>query len=472
MNSKIPTLKHVALIVFGTSLVLAQDPVLSKVEARAARFGEISRQIWDLAELGFKESRSAALLRDELRRSGFRIEDGVAGMPTAFTASWGEGQPVIAILGEYDALPGLSQDTVAEPKPIAAGGSGHGCGHNLFGSASALAAIAVKEELEARKLKGAIRFYGTPAEEGGGGKIFMIRAGLFRDVDIALVWHPWDANEADNQSWLANTMAKVGYFGRAAHAAAAPDKGRSALDGLEITTHAINLLREHVPQETRMHYAITRGGGAANIVPGMAELSLIIRHPQLSMLESITERVMNCAQAGALGSGTRMEWNVQGAYANYLPNRTLVQVLDAALRQSGGVQYTPAERAFASQIRGTLEGDLPPIEQVEQIGPPRTRLLSGSTDVGDVSWVVPTGQFLAATWVAGVPPHTWQSTACSGSSIGRKGMLVAARTLALAAVRLFDHPEQVEAAKAAFVEARAGRQYRSLLPARAKPAIE
>ena len=229
----------------------------------------------------------------------------------------------------------------------------------------------------------------------------MIRAGLFRDVDTALVWHPWDANEADNQSWLANSMAKVRYYGRAAHAAAAPDKGRSALDGLEITTHAINLLREHVPQETRMHYSIVKGGGAANIVPDYAELSLIVRHPQLTVLESLNERVMNCAQAGALGSGTRMEWETAGAYANYLPNETLVTLLDGALRKTGGVKYSPEERTFAEEIRKTLEGDLPPIGNVEQIGPPRTRLLSASTDVGDVSWVVPTGQFLAATWVAG-----------------------------------------------------------------------
>jgi aminobenzoyl-glutamate utilization protein B len=454
--------------------LLAQTPpvdrakVLAGVDARAARYGDISRKIWDAPELQFQETRSAALLRDELAANGFRIQDNVAGLRTAFIAEWGQGKPVIAILGEYDALPGLSQESIPERKPVVAGAPGHGCGHNLFGAASALAAVTVKDYLASHKLPGTIRFYGTPAEEGGGGKIYMIRAGAFKDVDAALVWHPADRNQADNQGWLANVSAKVRFYGKAAHAAASPDLGRSALDAVEVMNYAVNLMREHVPQETRIHYVITNGGAAANIVPDFAEVSLIARHPDLKTLEGIWERLMNCAQAGALATGTRMEVEITAAYANQLPNDALVALLDRSLRSAGGVTYTEEERAFAEKVRASVGATLP-LAAAANIDPPRTTLLSASTDVGDVSWVLPTGQFLAATFPPGIPFHSWQSTACAGSSIGRKGMVVAAKTLALAAIDLFSDPALVAAAKASFDQGKTNREYRSLLPAGAKP---
>jgi len=455
-----------------TLLAAAQDArraALDAVERHAPRFRQVSRLIWENPELGWQEHRSAALLREELEKAGFRTR-GFEGMPTAFLAGWGEGRPVIGILGEYDALPGLSQEDTPERRPRAAGAPGHGCGHNLFGAASALAAVAVKERMQAQGLKGTIRFYGTPAEEGGGGKIFLIRAGAFRDADVVLAWHPGDFNAADDNPYLANISARIRFRGTPAHAAGAPEAGRSALDALELTTHAVNLLREHVPQETRMHYIVTNGGAAANIVPEFAELAIIVRHPDLGELGRIWERVKKCAEAGALATETKAEIEITSAYANFKRNPVLRDLLDRSLRAAGGVRYTDEEREFIEKIRATLGARaLPPLERAAEVLPPKTSLSSVSTDVGDVSWVVPVGHFTAATMPPGVPLHTWQSTACAGTEIGRKGMLVAARTLTLASLELFGSPELVRQARAAFEEAMRGQTYRSLLPEDRKP---
>jgi aminobenzoyl-glutamate utilization protein B len=455
-----------------TLLAAAQDArraALDAVERHAPRFRQVSRLIWENPELGWQEHRSAALLREELEKAGFRTR-GFEDMPTAFVAEWGEGRPVIGILGEYDALPGLSQEDTPERRPRAAGAPGHGCGHNLFGAASALAAVAVKERMQAQGLKGTIRFYGTPAEEGGGGKIFLIRAGAFRDADVVLAWHPGDFNAADDNPYLANISARIRFRGTPAHAAGAPEAGRSALDALELTTHAVNLLREHVPQETRMHYIVTNGGAAANIVPEFAELAIIVRHPDLGELARIWERVKKCAEAGALATETKAEIEITSAYANFKRNPVLRDLLDRSLRAAGGVRYTDEEREFIEKIRATLGARaMPPLERAAEVLPPKTSLSSVSTDVGDVSWVVPVGHFTAATMPPGVPLHTWQSTACAGTEIGRKGMLVAARTLTLASLELFGSPELVRQARAAFEEAMRGQTYRSLLPEDRKP---
>ena len=446
--------------------------VLTRVAAHADRFGAVSRQIWESPELGFHESKSSALLQQELRANGFTVEAGVGGMPTAFTASWGSGKPVVVLLGEFDALPGLSQKDVPKLDPVTTGAPGHGCGHNLLGSASALAAVAIKEQMQADGLKGTIRYYGTPAEEGGGGKIYMIHAGLFRDVDAVLTWHPGDSNRVSLNSNLANNGGKFRFYGVAAHAAAAPDRGRSALDGVMIMLNAIEMLREHVPQETRIHYVITNGGSAANIVPAFAEVSLVARSPQASVLQNVWERIMKCAQAGALASETRFEFEQGTNYANVLANDTLAEVLGRGLVKAGGYEYTPDERRFAEQMQSGIEGasQRPGPEKVqadksEGYGP-------ASSDVGDVSWVVPTAQLTAATFVPGVGAHTWQAAACAGTSIGRKGMLVAARTLALAAVELFEKPAELDAARAAFEKRRAGKSWTTHIAAGSKPPLD
>jgi len=459
------------LLVICTFNAIAQDGVLARVQAHAERFGAISRQIWETPELGFHELKSSALLRDELRASGFTIADAVAGMPTAFTATWGSGKPVIAMLGEFDALPALSQKDVAHQEPVTAGAPGHGCGHNLLGSASALAAVAVKEEMQARGLKGTIRYYGTPAEEGGGGKIYMVHAGLFRDVDVVLSWHPGDANRVDLRSMLAINGAKFKFYGIASHAAAAPDKGRSALDGALLMLHAIEMLREHVPQETRMHYIISNGGSAPNVVPAFAEVNLVARHPESGTLDAIWERILKCAQAGALATETRVEVEQSTSYANVLPNDALTALVSRNMRKAGGYQYSPDERKFAEEIRKTFQ-DAKPLPGPDQILAD-TSEGSGmaSTDVGDVSWNVPTVGFTAATYAPGTSAHSWQAAAQAGTNIGRQGMLVAARTLALSAVDLMENPNAIDAAKTSFEKRKAGRVWTTHIAAGSEPPL-
>jgi aminobenzoyl-glutamate utilization protein B len=461
----------VAALLAASSLPAA-DTVLARVAAHADRFGAISRQIWETPELGFHENKSSALLQQELRSNGFDVQSGVAGMPTAFTASFGSGKPVIVIMGEFDALPGLSQKDTPSQAAVVEGAPGHGCGHNLLGSASALAAVAIKEDLQARGLKGTIRYYGTPAEEGGGGKIYMLHAGLFRDVDAVLAWHPGDSNTVNLNTMLANNGGRFRFYGIAAHAAAAPDRGRSALDGVMIMLNSVEFLREHIPQETRIHYVITNGGSAPNIVPAFAEVNLVARHPDAQVLNGIWDRIMKCAQAGALASETRMEF-VQGTtYANVLPNDTLSEVVGRAMQKAGGYEFTPAEASFAADLQKTLGAavrrpgpETVKVDKSEGVG-------SASTDAGDVSWVVPTVQFTTATFVPGVAAHTWQAAACAGTSIGRKGMLVAARTLALGGSELFENPATLQAARADFEKRLAGRHWITRIPPGAKPPLD
>jgi len=464
--------RKILIFLLAAGCAPAADDVLARVAAHAERFGAISRQIWETPELGFHETKSSPVLQQELRSNGFDVHSGVAGMPTAFTASFGSGKPVIVIMGEFDALPGLSQMDVPTQSPVTAGAPGHACGHNLLGSASALAAVAIKEEIAARGLKGTIRYYGTPAEEGGGGKIYMIYAGLFQDVDAVLAWHPADSNAVSLRSSLANNGGRFRFYGVASHAAAAPEKGRSALDGAMIMLNAVEFLREHVPQETRIHYIITNGGSAANIVPAFAEISLIARNPDADTLNGIWDRIMKCAQAGALASETRMEFEQGTNYSNVLPNDALADVLGRAMQKAGGYQFTPEERQFADELQKTLGAPMHrpgpetlKVDRSEGSGP-------ASTDAGDVSWVVPTGQFTAATFVPGVGAHTWQAAACAGSSIGRKGMVVAARTLALAGVELFERPAEVQAAKDAFTKRLDGKHWTTRIAAGSKPPLD
>jgi aminobenzoyl-glutamate utilization protein B len=448
-----------------------REELLRKMDAQAQHYGELSRKIWEFAEVGYKEKQSSDLLKAELRANGFQIQENVADIPTAFVASYGSGKPVIGILGEFDALPGLSQETVPEKKARVAGAPGHGCGHNLFGVASAFAAITVKNQFAEKKLGGTIRFYGTPAEEGGAGKVFMSRAGVFNDCDVVLAWHPGDRNGTGLQSSLANINAKFRFYGQASHAAAAPDKGRSALDAVLLMAHAVDMMREHVPQTTRIHYIITGGGAAPNVVPDFAEIYVYARHPNMPILDGIWARIVKCAEAGALGTETQMKYEIVGSVYNLLPNAPLTKLLDQQLRVVGGVQYTAEEQSFAEKLRQTfpLEGALKLGSQSE-VQPLRNEDDSGggSTDVADVSWNVPTAQFTTATYVPGTPGHSWQSTACTGMSIGRKGMMVAAKTLALSALELQRNPALIEAAKADFKERRAGFEYRSRIPANQK----
>ena len=410
------TLLHVTFFTVACAQKTKKE-IVQAIDGKAGAYSSMARQIWDYAEVGYKETRSAALLADLLEREGFTVVRGVAGIPTAFTATYGTGKPVIGILGEYDALPGVSQDAVPEVKSVPGKTSGHACGHNLFGTASAAAAIEVRNWLIANRKTGTIRFYGTPAEEGGAGKVYMVREGLFRDVDIVLHWHPGSDNSAEAGSTLANKSGKFRFYGVAAHAAASPERGRSALDAVEAMDAMVNMLREHVPEKTRIHYVITRGGEAPNVVPAFAEVYYYVRHPNVDEAKLTWERVVKAAQGAATGTETRMEVEVTGGVYNMLPNEVLGKVMDKNLREIGGYSYSAEERAFAEKIQTTFTQPPSP-ESTKAIAAFQLRDGIGSTDVGDVSWVVPTVGLSTATWVPGTAAHSWQAVAAAGMSIG------------------------------------------------------
>jgi aminobenzoyl-glutamate utilization protein B len=468
------SMKYTFSIVLGM-LVLglyAQEDVLKKMDSRSGDYEKIALQIWDWAEMGYQEVQSSALLQKTLEAEGFRIETGVAGIPTAFVAEYGSGAPVIGVLGEFDALPGLSQKAI--PKKESAGGvAGHACGHHLFGTASAAAAIAAKDWLESGKHKGTIRFYGCPAEEGGGAKVYMARSGLFDDVDVALHWHPGDRNDASASASLANKSAKFRFHGVSAHAAGAPHKGRSALDGVEAMNAMVNLMREHIPERARIHYVITDGGKAPNVVPDYAEVYYYARHNSRDVVIDIFERIVKAGEGAALGTGTKMEYEIVNGVYELLPNVRLQQIVNKNLEAVGGVSYSPEEKTFATEISRTLGLESLQEAVAGEVQPFKTESRAyGSTDVGDVSFVVPTAGIRIATWVPGTPAHSWQAVAAGGTTIGLKGMMVAAKTLAATAIDLYSNPKAIEEAKAEFEDRRgAGFQYVPLLGDR-PPALD
>ena len=435
-------------------------------------YEDIAMRIWNFAEVGYKEERSAALLQQILRDNGFRVEGGVAGIPTAFVATYGSGKPVIGILAEYDALPGLSQQAIPEKKPAEGLTAGHGCGHHLFGTASVAAVIAMKNLMSEGKIKGTIRLYGCPAEEGGSGKVYMVRAGLFEGLDAVIHWHPGSRNEVTLTSALANKSAKFRFYGKAAHAASAPEQGRSALDAVESMNYMTNLMREHIPQEARMHYIITRGGTAPNVVPDFAEVYYYVRHPDKEVVKELFERVEAAANGAALGTGTTMDYEIIGGTHDLLINYELARAAQGNLTRVGGVVYSQEEIEFGKKIQGTLSGDIPDLTSASKIisfDEERTGGI-GSTDVGDVSYAVPTVGIRTATWIPGTPAHSWQAVACGGTSVGIKGMMVAAKTMALTAIDLYTDPALIQRAKDEFTKAVGNYQYEALLGGRS-PAL-
>ncbi|MEZ2414742.1 amidohydrolase [Muriicola sp. E247] len=448
------------------------EAVINSLDKKAAEYGNIAREIWHLAEMGYQEEQSAALLQSNLEQEGFRIKKGVAGIPTAFIAEYGSGSPVIAILGEYDALPGLSQEAVPMQKS-AGKAAGHACGHHLFGTASMASAIAVKNWMVAKGIKGTIRYYGCPAEEGGSGKVYMVREGLFNDVDVALHWHPGSSNAASAGAALANKSAKFRFYGVSAHAAGAPDKGRSSLDGVEAMNMMVNMMREHIPQEARIHYVITDGGKAPNVVPNFAEVYYYARHYSRDVVIEIFDRIVKAAEGAAMGTGTTMDYEMIGGTHELLPNLTLQKVMHDNLSKIGGFNYSAEEIAFAEKISTSLGYTTLDKETALNVQPYKTTArASGSTDVGDVSFAVPTVGMRAATWVPGTPAHSWQAVAAGGTSIGNKGMMVAAKALSLTAIDLFEDPDLVKKAKEEFIKRRgADFKYIPLLGDRA-PALD
>ena len=457
-------------IAAAVATAAADQQILAEVEKERSAAIALADDIWAFAEMGYQERQSSQRLQGYLSAAGFEVESGVAGIPTAFVATYGEGAPVIGILAEFDALPGLSQAAKPAREPVAEGAPGHACGHHLFGAASASAGVAVARWLAATGVSGTVRVYGTPAEEGGSGKVYMVRAGLFDGLDVVLHWHPGDRNDASAASSTANKSGRFRFHGVAAHAASAPERGRSALDGVEAMNFMVNLMREHIPEDSRIHYVITDGGDAPNIVPESAEAYYYVRHPELPTVKALFERVVKAAEAAALGTGTQMTYEVMHGNYPVLPNETLARLMDANLRRLGGYAYSPEERSFAETLHRTLGESALPLGAQSEVQPFVHRQGMGSTDVGDVSWAAPTVGFGTATWVPGTPAHSWQAVAAGGMSIGHKGMLLAARLLALTTTDLFLDADLIERAWAELKEKRgAGFQYEALLGDRLPP---
>ena len=470
-----------------TSTSIVHTEVIEWLEERQSRFVTMANKIWDNPEVALKETYAANLQANDLAQDGFTICRGIGDLPTALVAEFtqGEGGPIIGFLGEYDALPGLSQDRSDVQSPLVQGGPGHGCGHNLLGTASLAAASVLKAWLVASGTPGTVRYYGCPAEETGEGKSFMARAGAFDDLDLALTWHPGATTMAWMMSTLASSKLKYRFHGRTAHAAANPESGRSALDAIELMNIGVNYLREHMPEKARIHYVITKGGGAPNVVPDDAESWYFVRSPERHQVDELIERVNNIARGAALMTETELEIQFLAGSYNFLPNKTLTaRVLDI-LNELGPLEFTDEEiafaqtisRAFPLELRNQLtKAESVPIARVDEglvtdiqpfIG--EGEVMPGSTDVSDVSWVAPTAQLLTTCFALGTPGHSWAITATSGMSIGHKGMLHAAKAMAIAAADAIAEPELLASIKQEFAASTADRPFTSPIPPDVKP---
>lgn len=464
MKSKIyliSTLLLLAAYAHGQKISKEKQKIIDALDQKQALYSGTAMQIWNHAEIGYKEFKSCVLLQDLLKKEGFEVEEGVASLPTGFIASYGSGKPVVGILAEYDALPGVSQEAVPYRKEREDGTkSGHACGHHLFGTGGVAAAVEVKNWLSETGSQGTIRVYGTPAEEGGSGKVYMARDGLFDDVDVAMYWHPGNQNSVRVASNLAIVSVKYRFKGISTHAAGAPERGRSALDGVESMNYMMNLMREHVPAESRIHYVITKGGEAPNVVPAFAEVYYFLRHPDMRLVKDILERSIKAAEGAARGTGTTMEYELTGGSFNILPNTVLAKVMYKNLTLVGGVNYSPEEREFAEKLMTTYKSDGLTPEMAAQVEPFVISEIAAnySTDAGDVSWIVPMVSMSSATWPPGTPGHSWQAVAAGGTSMGVKGMMVSSKTMAMTVIDIFKDPSIVDKAKAE-LEKRRGKDF-------------
>ncbi|MEM9887751.1 MAG: amidohydrolase [Bacteroidota bacterium] len=450
---------------FAQEISASKQAIINSVESHKTALIDLSDQIWGFAETAFEETQSSALLADYAEEQGFRVERGVADLPTAFIASYGSGKPIVGILGEFDALPGLSQQAVPEKAPIVVGQSGHGCGHNLFGAGSLGAAIAVKEWMQANDIPGTIRFYGTPAEEQYFGKLYMGRAGLFSDLDVCFDWHPGAETRANVQSSQALVDFIVEFEGQAAHAALDPWNGRSALDGLEFFTIGLNYLREHVKPTVRIHYQIQHGGDVVNVVPDYAKVWARVRDAKRVEMDVVYERAKEIARGAAIMANVDYKITLVSGLHELVVNRTGAGALQANLELLGDINYTEKELRFGKSIQAAtgkpltgMDASIYPLERTREY--PN----GGSTDVGDVSWQVPQIGLSVTTAPVGTPWHSWAVVACGGMSIGHKGLVYASKALAMTAVDMFEQPELLKAVQAEFKERRGTDKYEPILP--------
>ncbi|MBO3802557.1 MAG: amidohydrolase [Candidatus Brockarchaeota archaeon] len=451
---------------------------------------EVSQKIWEYAELGLREFKSSKLLSEELEANGFAVERGVAQMPTAFVASWGKGKPVIGIMGEFDALPGLSQKIVPWREPAVPGAPGHGCGHNIYGTSGMAAAIAVKEEMQKKKIGGTVKFFGCPAEENFCGKVYMVKDGYFDGVDAVIGHHPNTMNAATLRSCLAMNSAKFHFRGKSSHAGGSPEQGRSALDAVELMNVGVNYMREHVIQDARIHYVIERGGDQPNIVPEYARSWYYVRAPEREQVEEIYEWVLEIAKGAATMTRTKLEVEFLEGMHNLVVNRTMAELVVKNMREVGLPKYSDEDLRFASEISKTISSESK-AQEIRKTGRPGWQRLvekliddeipdpwgegttsHGSTDVADVSWQAPTVEFGTATWVLGTPGHSWQSAAQSASGLGNKSLVFAAKVMAGTVLELLGDPSIVGRAKEEHATRLAGRAYKPPIPQDGKPRLD
>lgn len=450
---------------FAQKLNSNKRAVLASIEKHEHALIKLSDSIWELAEVAFQEVGSSKLLADYAEKNGFTIERGVAGMPTAFVATYGSGQPVISVLGEFDALPGISQKAQAVKSPLKEGAAGHGCGHNLFGTASLGAAIAIKELIEQGKLKGTIKFFGTPSEEKFFGKIWMVKAGLWNDVDVNLSWHPQAATKADVQSTLALVDFKVEFFGQAAHASFDPWNGRSAADALELYTTGINYYREHVKPTVRIHYHIQDGGQVVNVVPDYSKIWVRVRDTKRSGMMPVYEHVQKMAEGAAIMANVDYKISLISGIYEVLVNRSGGAIMQKNLELLGPITYTEDEIAFGKKIQELtgkpqlgMDSNINPLEATKE------HPGGGSTDVGDVSWNVANINLSVTTAPKDTPWHSWAVVACGGMSIGHKGMAYAAKAMSMTMVDLFEDAKLVEEVKKEYLERKGDQVYEAIVP--------
>jgi len=467
--------------------VTTNEEILEWLEEREGRFIAVADEIWRKPQLGLAETEACALHTAEMEKEGFRITRNIGGQPTAFMAEWGSGSPKIGFLGEYDALPGLSQKLQATQDPAVEGGPGHGCGHNLLGTGALAATMALKSWFEETGREGTVRYYGCPAEETLIGKVYMARDGVFDDLDAAITWHPSDFNNGVKSSCNAMDNIKFRFHGKTAHAGGNPEQGRSALDAVELMNAGVNYMREHIIQEARIHYVISNGGGAPNVVPAEAEVWYYVRAPQRSQVDELTARVRKIAQGAALMTETTLEEDMQGGCFDVLPNFVLADLSHAIMEEIGPIDFTADEQAYAATVTagfppGTCElnlrtrglpeallelplhGEIHPIYDEGHVS-------GGSTDVGDVSYITPTVQVHTVCHPTAIPGHSWGITACSGMSIGHKGMMLAAKAMALTGAALVLDPKLIQQAQAELKERTGGMPYRSPLAPGLKPPV-
>ena len=442
-----------------------KNAVLASVEKHQRELIALSDQIWGFAEIAMRETKSSKVLADYAEAQGFKVTRGVAEIPTAFIAEFGKGKPIIGVLGEFDALPGLSQKAQPTKEALAAGAPGHGCGHNMFGAGSLGAALAIKELIAAGKLKGTIRFYGTPAEEDLAGKVYMARAGLFNDLDVCLDWHPDYENKANMQSSQAVTDYTISFKGKSAHAAADPWNGRSALDAAELFNVGVNFLREHVKPSVRMHYVYTKAGKVPNVIPDEASVWLWIRDSKRSGVAEVSERMKDIAKGAALMAGVQYEVKLNSGLYELLINETGAKALQNNMNFVGPVSYTKEELAFGDTIMKEygletkgINGNIKPLETT------KTDPAGGSTDVGDVSYIVPEITLLATTAPFEAPWHSWVVVACGGMSIGHKGMLFSSKALGTTMVDLFENEKLRTEIKEEFLKRKGKEVWKAMLP--------